>query len=134
MSVTENQIKLITEAWSKANFKAYVCPLFQVHSRAFVFPNKVMWESHLIQDHTEKELEYLFDLKFEFLYQQTLYSEYIAEQEAKESIEETKAEVQRCEVPKCKEDAVTTGNYYNGFEVKTLSVCAEHKKQEAKDL
>lgn len=85
MSFTDNQIKLITEAWSKANFRAYVCPLFQVHPRAFVFPNKVMWESHMIKDHTEKELEYLFNLKMEFEMQQLYYEEYMAEQEAKEN-------------------------------------------------
>lgn len=55
----------IDELWLKSNVRGYVCPLYQVHSRAFLFPNKELWEMHM-EDHTETEMTLFHDIKTEY--------------------------------------------------------------------
>ena len=82
MSISEEHIKLIEKAWLLSNVKGYPCPLYQVHPRCFMFPNKIMWESHMVQDHSEQELKHPFDLKTFMKEQLAAYDEYIDEQNA----------------------------------------------------
>ncbi len=78
---TSKHLSLVSKAWSMSNVKGYACPLFQQHPRTHLFPNKDMWEYHMLFEHKENDLIAPYDIKAEMIFKSDEYKKIVEQLE-----------------------------------------------------